>query len=92
MLNEVLERIEHMLTDEPNAKISDSLQIIRQTFELYGIEHVGFSFNGGKDCTVLLYLILYATYKWFSSSPHKLATIYIMEECNLMRLMNLLTK
>ncbi|KAI9205834.1 uncharacterized protein BJ171DRAFT_580484 [Polychytrium aggregatum] len=38
-------------------RVRESLDIIRETFEQFGVEHVALSFNGGKDCTVMLHLV-----------------------------------
>ncbi|KAL1516894.1 hypothetical protein ABEB36_000730 [Hypothenemus hampei] len=37
--------------------IRNAIMIIEKCFEEYGIDNVFLSFNGGKDCTVLLHLI-----------------------------------
>ncbi len=39
------------------AKLSEALTAIRDTFDQYGFEHVAVSFNGGKDCNVMLHLV-----------------------------------
>lgn len=35
-----------------------SLMVIAKAVEVYGLEHIALSFNGGKDCLVLLILLL----------------------------------
>ena len=35
----------------------DAIKFIKQVLTEYTVEHLAFSFNGGKDCMVLLYLI-----------------------------------
>jgi len=37
-------------------KLHDSLRIIEESLRIYGIKHLCLSFNGGKDCLVVLYL------------------------------------
>eukprot|EP00485_Elphidium_margaritaceum_P003250 CAMPEP_0202690168 /NCGR_PEP_ID=MMETSP1385-20130828/5249_1 /ASSEMBLY_ACC=CAM_ASM_000861 /TAXON_ID=933848 /ORGANISM="Elphidium margaritaceum" /LENGTH=317 /DNA_ID=CAMNT_0049345403 /DNA_START=58 /DNA_END=1008 /DNA_ORIENTATION=- len=41
-----------------NDKLSlDAIHFIQRTIDQYKLPHLAFSFNGGKDCVVLLYLI-----------------------------------
>ena len=44
---------------ELEPKIKDSLQIINKSIDDYGVNGISLSFNGGKDCTVILYLLRY---------------------------------
>lgn len=54
---EILEVLES-LGDEPlRGKIDKVVSIIDRTLDLYGTSGTAFSFNGGKDSTVLLHLI-----------------------------------
>ncbi|KAI1726777.1 putative molybdopterin binding domain-containing protein [Ditylenchus destructor] len=39
------------------AKISDALKVIDEVLDQHGMENTSLSFNGGKDCTVLLHLL-----------------------------------
>ncbi|KAG8981602.1 3'-phosphoadenosine 5'-phosphosulfate sulfotransferase [Tulasnella sp. 427] len=39
------------------ARVKEALDVIEQVIERYGWDHVSMSFNGGKDCTVLLHLL-----------------------------------
>lgn len=80
MLEKVLGRIELLLQDTPSALILKSLKVIKKAFELYGINNVSISFNGGKDCTVLLFLAIYAAFKWFPVDGQRFSVIYIIEE------------
>lgn len=45
--------------DEPRlkTKYNDAIYVIQRALALYAIEEVAFSFNGGKDSTVLLHLL-----------------------------------
>jgi FAD synthetase len=42
------------------AKVVHSLEVIDRAFDTYSEEGLAVSFNGGKDCTLLLHLVLYA--------------------------------
>ncbi|TFK87279.1 adenine nucleotide alpha hydrolases-like protein [Polyporus arcularius HHB13444] len=70
-------------TDDPlAAPVKEALEVIDEAFETWGQEHVSLSFNGGKDCTVLLHLVAASigrrTPASSSSSPPKpLAAVYI---------------
>ncbi|SGY49101.1 BQ5605_C001g00738 [Microbotryum silenes-dioicae] len=44
-------------------KVKDALRIIDQAIEDYGLQHVALSFNGGKDCTVLVHLLAAAAFR-----------------------------
>jgi FAD synthetase len=39
------------------ANVLEALRAIAETFDTYGFEHVAVSFNGGKDCNVMLHLV-----------------------------------
>ncbi|EWC45367.1 hypothetical protein DRE_00766 [Drechslerella stenobrocha 248] len=43
-----------------------SLFVIARALEVYGLEHIALSFNGGKDCLVLLILLLAALDEYFT--------------------------
>ncbi|KAI0767244.1 hypothetical protein C8Q74DRAFT_1279098 [Fomes fomentarius] len=46
------------LSDHPLAgPVKAALQVIDDAFDTWGQEHISLSFNGGKDCTVLLHLV-----------------------------------
>ena len=60
-------------------KVSSTIQFIKDCCTKYGIEHLSISFNGGKDCTVLLYLCLYVFEKYFLQKESKLMVIYVVE-------------
>ncbi|GAA5989610.1 hypothetical protein JCM5350_003192 [Sporobolomyces pararoseus] len=38
-------------------KVKDALQVVEKAIELYSINNLALSFNGGKDCTVLIHLL-----------------------------------
>lgn len=54
---EVLEAIELCGDDHLKARCETSIAIINRTIDLYGVGQVAFSFNGGKDSTVLLHIV-----------------------------------
>ncbi|RHZ69482.1 hypothetical protein Glove_283g42 [Diversispora epigaea] len=67
-------------SDNPISKyITHSLEVIEKSINLYGIDGLGISFNGGKDCVVLLYLFTAVIYKNFQNSEKKpnIQAIYI---------------
>ncbi|KAJ3097348.1 FAD1 flavin adenine dinucleotide synthetase [Phlyctochytrium planicorne] len=43
--------------DAPVEKEAEAVEIIKQAIEKYGWEGTAISFNGGKDCTVLLHML-----------------------------------
>ncbi|EGG18865.1 hypothetical protein DFA_02604 [Cavenderia fasciculata] len=49
--------------DDLLKKTIDSLDIVSRAFDKYSPNEIAFSFNGGKDCCVLLHLIHYALTK-----------------------------
>ncbi|KAK6363492.1 hypothetical protein TWF730_000924 [Orbilia blumenaviensis] len=54
-----------------------SLLAIAKALEVYGLDHVAISFNGGKDCLVLLILILAVLDEYFTRDAQKPATDFI---------------
>merc|ERR1719295_1923774 len=40
-----------------DTKSLEAIEFIKSVLTEYGVDKLAFSFNGGKDCTVLLYLI-----------------------------------
>ncbi|KAJ6259279.1 hypothetical protein Dda_6178 [Drechslerella dactyloides] len=44
-----------------------SLFVIARALEVYGLEHIALSFNGGKDCLVLLILLLAVLDEYFTA-------------------------
>lgn len=61
--SQVAAAVEALANDEnePIAPlVREALQVIDEALDTHGQEHVSLSFNGGKDCTVLLHLYLAA--------------------------------
>mmetsp|Transcript_4539 Transcript_4539/g.6335 ORF Transcript_4539/g.6335 Transcript_4539/m.6335 type:complete len:250 (+) Transcript_4539:105-854(+) len=52
-----LSKLDEIVPQELATKIRKSLEVIKLAFEKYSMKQISFSFNGGKDCTVLLHLI-----------------------------------
>jgi FAD synthetase len=50
--------------------------VIQEVLRLYSLDKICLSFNGGKDCTVLLYLVYAAVVKHYGRVP-KLNALYI---------------
>ena len=48
------------------SKVHESLSVIQQALTTYGLDSLSLSFNGGKDCLVLLLLYIYI----LSQTPH----------------------
>lgn len=65
-------------SDEPIAPIvREALQVIEQCVGQYGQDHVSLSFNGGKDCTVLLHLYAAVLARKVSSTHNPISALYI---------------
>ena len=79
-LLENAERVYNLLDplNESNtsACVKGAWAIIQQTLQLYSLDELCISFNGGKDCTVLL-LILQAALNKLASPDHQLRALYI---------------
>jgi len=53
-------------SDEPIApRVKEALDVIDQALDDFKFEHLALSFNGGKDCTVLLHLYAAVLYRRF---------------------------
>ncbi|GAB4821656.1 hypothetical protein N2152v2_008702 [Parachlorella kessleri] len=61
---DVLDAIDGLGDDRFKGRIIKSISIIERTLDLFGPAGVAFSFNGGKDSTVLLHLIRAAVVEW----------------------------
>ncbi|CAG8462920.1 6340_t:CDS:2 [Ambispora gerdemannii] len=62
------------------ASVKHSLEIIEEALNRYGANGLALSFNGGKDCTVLLHLFSAALYKFtqkFGEKIPKIQCVYI---------------
>ncbi|KAJ3292926.1 FAD1 flavin adenine dinucleotide synthetase [Borealophlyctis nickersoniae] len=70
-----LEDVNRVLQEKlPGAeKIRETMGIIREALERYGLDQVALSFNGGKDCTVLLHLLYAARQEYVRDHPDEAA-------------------
>ncbi|KAL2271953.1 hypothetical protein VTJ83DRAFT_1324 [Remersonia thermophila] len=50
-------------------QVRTSIDVIQEALGRYGLEHLSLSYNGGKDCLVLLVLILACLPDWASRPP-----------------------
>ncbi|ORY27375.1 hypothetical protein BCR39DRAFT_538543 [Naematelia encephala] len=66
----VLERSKQ--ADELGGKIAQAIELIEGVLDDLGEEAIAISFNGGKDCTVLLHLFAAVLYARHTSLPDKL--------------------
>lgn len=65
-------------SDEPIAPlVREALQVIEQCLDQYGQDHISLSFNGGKDCTVLLHLYAAALTRKVLSMHKPIFALYI---------------
>ncbi|GAA6017603.1 hypothetical protein JCM11491_005298 [Sporobolomyces phaffii] len=78
----------YTLAEEPSAlglKVRDALNVVEKALQLYSINNLALSFNGGKDCTVLVHLLASSLLRLSaSSSPSPSAlppipTIYVRQ-------------
>ncbi|CAG8594468.1 12378_t:CDS:2 [Cetraspora pellucida] len=68
------------ISEKPISKyITNALDVIEESIKLYGVEGLSLSFNGGKDCMVLLHLFAAALFKNFHDSINtlKIQAVYI---------------
>ncbi|RKP12981.1 hypothetical protein BJ684DRAFT_22916 [Piptocephalis cylindrospora] len=64
------------ISSSTRSRLEESLQLLRQVVETYG-EGLALSFNGGKDCTLLLYLLCAALEDSETMRSKPLPTVYI---------------
>lgn len=70
-----------LVYQDKNKKIKHAIQIIEDCFMKYSPENVFISFNGGKDCTVLLHLMLVVLEKKYPSYTNQPICLYVQSEC-----------
>ncbi|KNC80155.1 hypothetical protein SARC_07482, partial [Sphaeroforma arctica JP610] len=60
-------------------RIRHSLEVLQRAIDLYGIHGISLSFNGGKDCTLVLYLWVAACVKAGDLLEDPIHTLYVLE-------------
>ncbi|ORZ24088.1 hypothetical protein BCR42DRAFT_458254 [Absidia repens] len=64
--------------DDPLGRaVKEALNTIEQAYHLYGLEHIALSFNGGKDCTVLLHLVAAVLSRLGYRKDERLRTVFV---------------
>jgi len=61
-------------------KLQHSIEVLNKALDEYSLEHIFLSFNGGKDCTVLLHLVYNLLKKRSTSQNSELLCIYLQPE------------
>ncbi|KAG0171416.1 FAD1 flavin adenine dinucleotide synthetase [Apophysomyces sp. BC1034] len=57
-------------------KVKEALTVIEDAYKRYGFDAISLSFNGGKDCTVLLHLVV-AVMSRLYKQHHDLRTVFV---------------
>ncbi|KAI9801805.1 MAG: hypothetical protein M1825_003178 [Sarcosagium campestre] len=70
----------HERVRQAQAQTRTSLGVIRQTLDRYNLPSLSVSYNGGKDCLVLLILFLSALATHPTPLPPKLQSVYIVPQ------------
>lgn len=60
-------------------KVESALSVIEKCLENFEAEQVCVSFNGGKDCTVLLHLFMAALQRRYKSKTKRISTLYVSD-------------
>nr|XP_972300.2 PREDICTED: FAD synthase [Tribolium castaneum] len=60
--------------------IKHAIENIEECLQQYGLENIFVSFNGGKDCTVLLHLVLTVVKKKFPQHSQPIPCLYVQSE------------
>ncbi|KAF9970251.1 3'-phosphoadenosine 5'-phosphosulfate sulfotransferase [Actinomortierella ambigua] len=53
--------------------VRDAVEVIEEALDRYGPDGIALSFNGGKDCTVILHLFIAVLYKKYHASADSLS-------------------
>lgn len=62
------ERMREYISKPECQHVVDSINVIKEALNRYGLDKLCISFNGGKDCTVLLHLTTYVIHEWKASN------------------------
>ncbi|KAI8073058.1 hypothetical protein BC940DRAFT_290447 [Gongronella butleri] len=57
--------------------VASALQVIEEAYQRYGMDGVTLSFNGGKDCTVLLHLVAAVMSRLGHGREEPIRTVYV---------------
>jgi FAD synthetase len=68
-LSTALDALISGLAPAPAAEVAEALEVLRRCFERYAFDEVALSFNGGKDCTVVLHLLRAVLPRVFPGRP-----------------------
>jgi len=77
-VEKLLTKITEVVPEQSIEKIREAVVIIHKTLKEYSLDEIGISFNGGKDCTVLLhliYLVILEESSTIEEAKRKLGTI-----------------
>ncbi|ORZ30080.1 hypothetical protein BCR44DRAFT_110298, partial [Catenaria anguillulae PL171] len=60
--------------------IPPAVHILEHALDKYGPDHFGLSFNGGKDCTVLLHLMAAVWFHKLQSTTPRIRTVHVQQQ------------
>ncbi|XP_044270845.1 FAD synthase-like isoform X2 [Tribolium madens] len=60
--------------------IKNAIENIENCLQQFGLENIFVSFNGGKDCTVLLHLVLTVVRRKYPQHSHPIPCLYVQSE------------
>ncbi|KAJ1552620.1 3'-phosphoadenosine 5'-phosphosulfate sulfotransferase, partial [Nowakowskiella sp. JEL0078] len=71
--------LDHSLVVKKNW--ADAISILLNAISIYGLDGISLSFNGGKDCTVLVHLLYLTLNYYISQHPNlksqRIKTLYV---------------
>ncbi|XP_065160034.1 uncharacterized protein [Atheta coriaria] len=76
----VLDEYEEEILNSPCIFIQEAIQYIKECFDLYKPENVFICFNGGKDCTVLLHLMMLILRTYYSNFNRPVFCMYVQSK------------
>ncbi|KAI8330859.1 hypothetical protein BC941DRAFT_439780 [Chlamydoabsidia padenii] len=66
-----------LVDDSLGHAVKEALDVIEKAYRLYGLDAIALSFNGGKDCTVLLHLVAAVLSRLGYKKDEPLRTVYV---------------